>query len=116
MLLLRNKDQQQNNPLATFATHLCRQRRGHEWTASSSPHGIITVNLTLVQCEFHSGKKKLSMQVSNQLNGIKMPTSGFPEMFGSQSQFPGGWQMPVLHPVPCGRPCDHWLFYITFHK
>jgi len=41
MLLLRNKDQQQKNPLATFATHLCRQRREHEWTASSSPHGII---------------------------------------------------------------------------
>ena len=30
MLLLRNKDQQQNNPLATFATHLCKQMRGHE--------------------------------------------------------------------------------------
>ena len=26
--LLRNKDQQQNNPLATFVTHLCRHRRG----------------------------------------------------------------------------------------
>jgi len=45
-----------------------------------------------------------------------MPTSGFPDMFGSQSQFPGGWQMPVLPPTPYGRPCDHWLFYIRFHK
>jgi len=34
------------------------------------------VNLTLVQCEFHAGKK-LSLQESNQLNGIKMPTSVF---------------------------------------
>jgi len=41
MLLLRNKDQQQNNPLATFATRLCRQSRGHEWIASSSLHGTI---------------------------------------------------------------------------
>jgi len=43
MLLLRNKDQQQKNPLATFATHLCRERRGHEWTASSSLHDTTTV-------------------------------------------------------------------------
>jgi len=28
-----------------------------------------------------------------------MPTSGFPEMFGSQSQFPGGWQIPFC--IPC---------------
>jgi len=41
MLLLRNEDQQQNNPLATFATRLCRQRKGHVWTASSSLHDTI---------------------------------------------------------------------------
>jgi len=76
VLLLRNKDQQQNKPLATFATNLCRRRRGHEWTTSSSLHNTITVNLTLVQCEFHTGKK-LPFQESNQLIGIKMPTSGF---------------------------------------
>ena len=40
--------------------------------------------------------KQLSLQESNQLIGIKMPTSGFPEIFRSQSQFPG--------------------FYIRFHK
>jgi len=34
MELLRNKDQQQKNPLATCATRLCRQRRGYEWTAA----------------------------------------------------------------------------------
>jgi len=33
MLLLRNEDQDYNNPLAIFATCLCRQRIGHEWTA-----------------------------------------------------------------------------------
>jgi len=41
MLLLRNKHQQLNNPLETFATRLCRRRRGHEWTASSSQHDTI---------------------------------------------------------------------------
>jgi len=65
MLLLRNKDQQQKNPLATFATHLCRQRREHEWTASSSPHGIITVNLTLVQYKFHTGKKTVIARIKS---------------------------------------------------
>jgi len=35
MLLLRNKDQQQNNRLASFTTCVCRKRSGHEWTASS---------------------------------------------------------------------------------
>jgi len=41
MLLLRNKDQQQNNPLVTFASNLCRQRRVHEWTASSPLHDTV---------------------------------------------------------------------------
>jgi len=30
MLLLRNKEQQQNHPLASIATSLCRQRSRHE--------------------------------------------------------------------------------------
>ena len=38
MLLLRNKDQQYNNPLATFATRPCGQRSRNEWIASSSLH------------------------------------------------------------------------------
>jgi len=38
MVLLRSKDQQQNNQLTTSATRLCRQRSGHECTASSSLH------------------------------------------------------------------------------
>jgi len=33
VLLLRNKDQQYSNPLASFATCLCMQRVGHERTA-----------------------------------------------------------------------------------
>jgi len=32
LLLLRNKDQEYNNPLASFATSLCWQRIGHERT------------------------------------------------------------------------------------
>jgi len=39
--LLRNKDQQQNNPLATFANSLCRQSQRNEWTASASLHDIV---------------------------------------------------------------------------
>jgi len=44
VLLLRNKDQECNNPLASFATCLCRQRIGHERTAQlrwmfRGPHG-----------------------------------------------------------------------------
>jgi len=31
-LLLRNKDHEYNNPLASFATCLCKQRIGHERT------------------------------------------------------------------------------------
>jgi len=33
MLLLRNKEQEYNNPLASFATCLCKQRIRHERTA-----------------------------------------------------------------------------------
>jgi len=65
MLLLRYKDQQQNNPLATFATNLCRQRRVHEWTASSSLHDTISVNLTLVECEFHTVKKTVIARIKS---------------------------------------------------
>jgi len=33
VLLLHNKDQEYNHPLASFATCLCRQRIGHKRTA-----------------------------------------------------------------------------------
>jgi len=65
MLLLRNKDQQQNNPLATFAMHLCRQRKRHEWNANSSLRDTITVKLTLVQCEFHAGEKTVIARIKS---------------------------------------------------
>jgi len=46
MLLLRNKEQQQNNPLATFVTfRVCRRRSRHEWIARSSLHHTRTVKL-----------------------------------------------------------------------
>jgi len=44
MLLLRKKEQQQNNALASFVTFwVCRRRSGYEWTASSSLHHTRTV-------------------------------------------------------------------------
>jgi len=46
MLLLRNKEQHQNNALASFvAFWVCRQRSGHEWSASSSLHHTRTGKL-----------------------------------------------------------------------
>ena len=92
MSLLRNKDQQKNNPLATFVTHLYRKRRGHEWTASSSLHDTITVNLTLVQREFHTGKETVIARIKS-INRIKLPTSGFSRNI---------W---FLIPIPFYRPC-----------
>jgi len=68
MLLLRNKDQQQNNPLVTFASNLCRQRRVHEWTASSPLHDTVWTWL-LCNVSFKPAKK-LPLQESNQLIGI----------------------------------------------
>jgi len=52
MVLLRNKDQQQKNPLPSSAT----QSR-HKWTASSLLHDNSTMNLALVQCECRTGKE-----------------------------------------------------------
>jgi len=43
MVLLRNKNQQQNNSLASYATCLCRQRSRHERTANSLLHDTRTV-------------------------------------------------------------------------
>jgi len=116
--------------------HLCRQRKGHEWTANSSLHDTITWLLTLVQCEFHTGKKtvwvsyrtwllcsvsfipakKLSLQEWNQLIGIKMPTSVFSRNICFIIPISKRGANFRFAPVPCGRPFDHWLFYIRFHK
>ena len=35
--------------------YACRQRSGHEWTASSALHDTRTVNLALAQCECRTG-------------------------------------------------------------
>jgi len=46
VLLLSNKEQQQNNALVSFVTFwVCRRRSGHEWTASSSLHHTRIVKL-----------------------------------------------------------------------
>ena len=60
------------------------QAKERPWviTVSSSLHDTRTVNLALVQCEFHTGKK-LSMQELNQFIGIKLLTSYFLETFDS---------------------------------
>jgi len=47
MLLLHNRDQQQNNPIASLATCLCSQSSGNEWTASSPLHDTRTMNLAI---------------------------------------------------------------------
>jgi len=43
-----------------------------------------------------------------------MLTSGFPEYFILNPNFQAEGKCPFC--PPCGRPCDHWLFYIRFHK
>jgi len=102
MLLLRSKDQQQNNPLATFATHLCRQRKVHEWTASSSLMWSSSHQWYYI-CEPDScavwvsyRQKKLSLQESNQLIGIKIPTLGFSRNIWFLIPI-SRREMPVLH-------------------
>ena len=56
MLLIRNEGQFQNYPHPNFATSLCKQCSGHEWTATSKLHDTTTVNPVLAQCECHIGK------------------------------------------------------------
>jgi len=93
MLLLRNIDQQLSNPLATFATRLCRQRRGHEWTASSSLHDTIIVNLTLVQCEFHTGKKTVIARIKS-INRKDADLSFFQKYLFHNPNFQAGGKCP----------------------
>ena len=50
ILLFRNKDQRQCNPVASFVTCLCRKTSRHVWSESSSLHETRIVNLALVQC------------------------------------------------------------------
>ena len=53
MLLLRNKDQLQKNPLLSSASQKC----AHEWTAITTAwHQNRESSAALVQYECHSGK------------------------------------------------------------
>jgi len=55
------------------------------------------------------------LQESNQLIGIKMPTSGFTRNIWFLNPIAKEGANARFAPQ-CGRPCDHWLFYIRPHK
>jgi len=76
-----------------------------------SLHDTMTVNLTLVQCKFHTGKN-LSLQESNQLIGSKMPTSGF--VRNIWFLIPISRRRANVRFAPL-RTRHHWLFYIRFY-
>ena len=78
MLLLRNEGQFQNYPHPSFATCLCSQCSGHEWTASSKLHDTTTVNPALAQCVVSENKT-----VAERIKSIKLLTSSFLDIFGS---------------------------------
>jgi len=63
----------------------------------------LTVNLTFVQCEFHTAKK-LALQEPNQLIGIKMPNSGFSRNIWFLIPISMGGKCPFC--PHCERPCD----------
>jgi len=79
MPLLRNKNQQQNNPHECFATYFCRKRSG-----TSSHHCITPEQRTWLVCSVSViPVNKLSWQELDQLIGIKLLTSRFLKKFGS---------------------------------
>ena len=74
---------------------------------------LISVNLTLVQYEFHTGKK--NCHCKNQIKWSELWCRL--QVFSRNIWFLipiSRVEMPVL--PPCGRPCDHWLLYIRLHK
>jgi len=78
-LLLNNKDQYQNNPLASFATCICRQWSG--FSELQAHHCKIPEQLTRLLC-------RVSVTSANKtaiakIKSIKLLTSGFLENFGS---------------------------------
>jgi len=76
-VFLRNKGQQQNN----FANLPLQANKLHEWTTSLSLYDTRTVNLTFLLCSVTTIlANKLLLQELNQLIGIKLLTSGFPEI------------------------------------
>jgi len=73
MLLLRNKDQQKNNLLASFATCLCRQM-----SELQAYHCMTPEQRTWLKCSVSViPGNKLSLQELSQLIGIELLTSSF---------------------------------------
>ena len=91
MLLLCNKDQLSNNPLATC---LCRQRSGHEWTANSSLHVTRTVN-----CAVWVSYRQINCHWKNYISesALSCWPHVFYEFFVLNPTFQE-WQLPVLLP------------------
>jgi len=81
-------------------TLLRRQRSGFSELQAISLHDTRTVNLTPCSVSVIPANK-LPLPEVYQIIGIKLLTSGFPETFGSSSQFPG-WANTCFS--PCGRP------------
>ena len=67
-----------------------------------------------MQCECHTGKCTVIARIKSILIGINLLTSGFLQIFGSYSQFPGG--MPVLTSPADARGLDLSLELITTWK
>ena len=131
MLLLRNKNQQSKNRLATFATPPLQTKEGTwvncklitawhyhltldscaVWVSYRQKNSVSFIpNLTPVQCEFHTGKKTVIARMKS-IN--RNWATDF--MFSRKSLFLGsisrGGQMPVL--PPWGRPCMGWYLRVT---
>jgi len=98
MWLLRNEDQQQNNPLESFATCACRQTNGHEWVKDKliTSQCMTPEEWTWLLCSVTViPANKMSLQELNQ-------KFCFLEIFGSKSQFPGGRNCQFC--FPCESP------------
>jgi len=103
MLLLCNKVQEQNNPLASFEASLCRQRSEYEWSASyMTPE--VTVNLDLVQwCSVSViPENKPLLQKFYQLIEIKLDFR-FTKNFWFLVPISRGGKCPFYPPL-CRRP------------
>jgi len=82
MLLLRNKDQQQNNPLATFAN--ASSGKGGD-TSELQAHHCITYNREPDSCAVWVSYRQNNCHCKNQINWseLRCRLQFFPEVFGS---------------------------------
>jgi len=102
MLLLRNKGQQQNNSLPSFATCFCRQSSG--FSELQAHNCILPKQWTWLLCSVSAICFNIrSLRESTQLIRIKLLISRFPEIFALNSQFPGGTNARFAPSY--GRPC-----------